>query len=147
MPVLAVLGDTNLVGDGNFALAKTGNGVRAEKVLPNGLRLVKEFHLGSNYLIEADVTLANTSGQPLAVPAQEVVVGTATPMDVDDNNFSMYGGAMWFDGLQLAGWRVDYFTPHMISGFFAARRRRNFAAARAMSSGWRRTTSFSRCWR
>ena len=108
VPVLAVLGDTNLVGDGVFALAKSDDGVRAEKLLPGGLRLVKEFHLGSNYLVNATVTLANTSGQPLALPAQEVVVGTATPMDVDDNNFAAYGGAMWFDGKsshdQLLSW-------------------------------------------
>ena len=30
-PVLAVFGDTDLVGDGNFTLTETGNGVRAEK--------------------------------------------------------------------------------------------------------------------
>ena len=53
MPVLAVLGDTNLTGDGVFALAKMDDGVRAEKLLPDGLRLVKEFHIGSNYLVDA----------------------------------------------------------------------------------------------
>src|ERR1019366_3476407 len=38
VPVLAILGDTNLVGDGNFTLSKTddGDGVRAEKLLPDG---------------------------------------------------------------------------------------------------------------
>ncbi len=39
VPVLAILGDTNLVGDGNFTLTKTDDGVRAEKLLPDGLRL------------------------------------------------------------------------------------------------------------
>ena len=55
MPVLAVLGDTNLTGDGEFALSKSGDGVRAEKLLPDGLRLTKEFHLSSNYLVNASV--------------------------------------------------------------------------------------------
>src|SRR6267143_6855272 len=43
MPELAVLGDDSVQGDGVFALTKTETGVRAEKVLTNGLRLVKEF--------------------------------------------------------------------------------------------------------
>src|SRR5260221_3315216 len=57
VPVLAVLGDPRLVGDGNFTLTTITGGVRAEKLLPDGLRLVKEFHLGSNYLVNASVRL------------------------------------------------------------------------------------------
>src|SRR5208283_5461307 len=98
VPVLAVLGDAGFVGDGVFTLAKTDDGVRAEKSFTNGLRLVKEFHLSSNFLVNASVRLENASGKPLALPAQELVVGTATPMGPDDNNYSMYEGAMWFDG-------------------------------------------------
>jgi YidC/Oxa1 family membrane protein insertase len=96
VPVLAILGDSNLVGDGIFTLAKTDDGVRAEKLLPGGLRLVKEFHPGSNYLINTSVRLENTSDKPLALPAQEWVIGTATPMGPDDNG--QIEGAMWFDG-------------------------------------------------
>jgi len=40
VPVLAVLGDESLIGDGNFALSRSGNEIRAEKNLPYGLRLV-----------------------------------------------------------------------------------------------------------
>ena len=57
---------------------------------------MKEFHVGSNYLVNVTVRLENTSGQSLSLPAQEWVVGTATPMGPDDNG--LYGGAMWFDG-------------------------------------------------
>jgi YidC/Oxa1 family membrane protein insertase len=96
VPSLAVLGDASFVGDGNFTLTKTADGVRAEKVFTNGLRMVKEFHIGTNYLVNASVRLVNTSGQPLALPAQEIVVGTATPMDADDNG--QVEGAMWSDG-------------------------------------------------
>ena len=42
---------------------------------------MKEFHLSSNYLVNASVNLKNTSDKPLALPAQEFVIGTATPMD------------------------------------------------------------------
>jgi YidC/Oxa1 family membrane protein insertase len=98
VPVLAVLGGDSLVGDGNFALTKTATGVRAEKTFPNGLRLVKNFSFSSNFLVNASVRLENNSGQPINLPAQEIVVGTATPMDADDSNFGTYGGAMWCDG-------------------------------------------------
>ncbi len=98
VPVLAILGDDGIVGDGIFTLTKTDDGVRAEKSFTNGLRLVKEFHLSSNYLVNASVRLENTSDKPLALPAQELVVGTATPMGPDDSTYSMYEGAMWFDG-------------------------------------------------
>ena len=33
VPVLAILGDASLVGDGNFTLTQTADGVRAEKSL------------------------------------------------------------------------------------------------------------------
>jgi YidC/Oxa1 family membrane protein insertase len=121
VPVLAVLGDTNLVGDGEFALAKTGDGVHVEKLLPGGLLLTKEFHLSSNYLVNASVSLKNASDQTLALPAQEWVLGTATPMDVDDNYFSIYGGAMWFNGAKNATVRLSSFNPSTTSFIFFPR--------------------------
>ncbi|HEX9046521.1 MAG TPA: YidC/Oxa1 family insertase periplasmic-domain containing protein, partial [Verrucomicrobiae bacterium] len=96
VPALAVIGDATWVGDGNFTLTKSAQGVRAEKAFTNGLRLVKEFRLSSNYLVYASMKLENTSGQTLNLPAQEIVVGTATPMDADDNGQGE--GAMWCDG-------------------------------------------------
>ena len=106
VPVLAILGDASLVGDGNFILTHIANGVHAEKSLVNGLRLSKEFHLSSNYLVNASVRLENVSDQPFTLPAQEWVVGTAAAMGPDDDG--MNDGAMWFDGKsvqdQLVGW-------------------------------------------
>ena len=98
VPVFAVLGGESLIGDGNFVLAKTAAGVRAEKTFSSGLRLVKNFQFSSNFLVNASVRLENGSDKPMILPAQEIVVGTAAPMDVDDSSFSTYGGAMWCDG-------------------------------------------------
>src|ERR1035441_5661108 len=98
VPVLAILGDAGLVGDGNFTLTQTADGVRAEKSLANGLRIVKEFHLSSNYLVNASVRLENVSDQPFTLPAQEWVTGTATPMGPDDTSYTMNEGVMWFNG-------------------------------------------------
>jgi YidC/Oxa1 family membrane protein insertase len=96
VPVLAVLGDESVQGDGIFTLAKTDTGVRAEKTLTNGLRLVKEFRPSTNYLVIATVRLENTSDQPLKLSAQEWTIGTATPMGPDDNGLNV--GLMWYDG-------------------------------------------------
>ena len=114
VPVLAILGDASLVGDGNFILTTNADGVRAEKTLINGLRLSKEFHLSSNYLVNASVRLENTSDQPLTLPAQEWVIGTATPMGPDDTSYSLNEGAMWFDGAATQDRSVGWFSG---SGF------------------------------
>ncbi|MBE0542955.1 MAG: membrane protein insertase YidC [Verrucomicrobia bacterium] len=96
VPVLSVLGDESLQGDGIFTLMRTSGGMRAEKTLTNGLRVVKEFQLSTNYLIQATVRWENTSSQPLALPAHEWVIGTATPMGPDDRGENV--GLMWYNG-------------------------------------------------
>ena len=107
-PVLAILGDASLVGDGNATLTRTADGVRAEKSFANGLRISKEFQLSSNYLVKASVRLENDSDQPLALPAQEWVVGTATPMGPDDNGMNV--GAMWCNGTNAVDRGATWFS-------------------------------------
>jgi len=114
VPVLAILGDASLVGDGNFTLTRTTDGVRAEKSLTNGLRLAKEFHLSSNYLVNASVRMENVSDLPLILPAQEWVVGTATPMGPDDTSYTINDGAMWFNGTGIQDQTLGWFSG---SGF------------------------------
>jgi YidC/Oxa1 family membrane protein insertase len=117
VPVLAILGDASLVGDGNFTLTQTADGVRAEKSLTNGLRLGKEFHLSSNYLVNASVRLENTSDQPFTLPAQEWVIGTATPMGPDDTSYILNEGAMWFDGTHYIDNSTRYFNTNTTAFF------------------------------
>jgi YidC/Oxa1 family membrane protein insertase len=114
VPVLAILGDASLVGDGNFTLTQTADGVRAEKSLANGLRITKEFHPSSNYLVNVSVRLENVSDQPLALPAQEWVIGTATPMGPDDTSYTMNEGVMWFNGTGVQDQTLGWFSG---SGF------------------------------
>lgn len=111
VPVMAILGDPAFVGDGDFTLTPIANGVEAEKSLPNGLVLTKDFRLGSNYLVAVTVTLKNDSGKPLPLAAQNWVIGTATPMGIDDINFFTYGGSMWFDGSSSYPINGGYFNP------------------------------------
>jgi YidC/Oxa1 family membrane protein insertase len=101
-PTLAILDGEAVQGDGVYKLSKTDNGgVRAEKALPNGLTIVKDFQLSSNYLVAALVKLENHSGQTLALPQQEWVVGTATPMGPRDDGSAV--GVVWFNGAKTAG--------------------------------------------
>jgi YidC/Oxa1 family membrane protein insertase len=119
VPVLAILGEPGLIGDGSFTLTGTDDGVRAEKSFANGLRIMKEFHVGSNYLVNATVRLENTSGQSISLPAQEWVVGTATPMGPDDNGLNE--GVMWYNGAKQQNFNLGYFSTNTTSLFFLSR--------------------------
>ena len=96
LPVLGLLGGEAIQGDGVFKLSPIPSGVRAEKVLSNGLYLVKDFRLSSNYLVSATVRLENQTAQPLALPVQEWIAGTATPMDALDSE--QFLGVFHYDG-------------------------------------------------
>jgi len=96
LPVLALLPNETLQGDGVFKLSPTANGVRAEKSLTNGLVLIKEFEPSSNYLVNASTRIENHSGQPILLPPQEWNTGTAAPMD--ETEVSQNLGFMWYDG-------------------------------------------------
>ena len=95
-PTLAVLGGEAVQGDGVFQLARTATGVRAEKTLTNGLTIVKDFQLSTNYLVFATVRLENRTAQPLVLPGQNWVVGMATPMNNQDDGSAE--GLMWSTG-------------------------------------------------
>ena len=108
LPLLAVLGNESLIGDGVFTLTQTATGVRAEKTLTNGLHLIKEFQPSTNYLVHATVRWENTGSSALTLPAQEWVVGTATPMGPDDDGSAV--GLMWYDGNKSHDTTTAYFS-------------------------------------
>lgn len=107
-PVLALFGDASLQDDGQFVLERTADGIRAEKVLTNGLRVVKEFVLGTNHLIHTKVRLENTSAAPLSLSAQEWAVGTATPMGPDDH--AQTEGIAWYNGRKMEEKAATWFV-------------------------------------
>ncbi len=107
IPVLGLLGN-GIQGDNNFVLTQTGNTVRAEKTLTNGLRLVKEFDLGSNCFFKARLWLENTSSRPLIVPAHELVIGTATAVGPMDDPTAM--GALWYNGVKSEKIKAAWFA-------------------------------------
>jgi len=96
LPVMAVLGGEAIQGDGVYRLSKTDQGIRAEKTLTNGLRVLKQFVLESNYLLTATIRLENSGSQPLTVPAHELAIGTATALGAHDDPSRL--GIYWYDG-------------------------------------------------
>jgi YidC/Oxa1 family membrane protein insertase len=107
-PSLAVLDGDAMQGDGIFRVTKTEKGVRAEKTLTNGLSIVKDFEISSNYVLAATVRLENHAAQPLALPSQEWVVGTATPMGPRDNGQAV--GVLWYNGSKTEEVGGSYFS-------------------------------------
>ena len=96
VPAFAFLGPETIQGDGSFNLSRLANGVRADKLLPGGLRLVKEFQLGTNYLLTATIRFENQTNQAVRLPVEELVMGTATPIGLHDNGQMM--AMEWYDG-------------------------------------------------
>jgi YidC/Oxa1 family membrane protein insertase len=96
VPIFSLIeqGDTNTLAP--FNLTRTGDVVRAEVPLANGLYLIKEYRLSTNYLVKATVRYENRSAQPVALGERELVLGTATPLGHRDE--SLYLGLEWFNG-------------------------------------------------
>ena len=109
-PVLAILGDESIQGDGVYSLTNIPNGVRAQKTLPNGLVVTKDFLIGTNYLISATVSVKNTSKQPIAVPAQQWSAGTSTPMGPQDSGIADL--IMWYNGAKANSVGLRYFATN-----------------------------------
>lgn len=96
VPAMSIVvgGDSNTLDF--FTISHTGNVVRAEAPLPSGLHMIKEYRLSSNYLLSATIRYENRSGQPVALPERELVVGTAAPLSQHDESFHL--GLEWYTG-------------------------------------------------
>ena len=70
--------------------------VRAEKLLANQVRLVKEFEMDTNYLLNARFRVENGSAQALALPSLDWSIGAAGPESPQDKGDLV--GFAWHDG-------------------------------------------------
>ncbi|MDB6058851.1 MAG: Membrane protein insertase YidC [Verrucomicrobiales bacterium] len=108
LPVLAISGAESITGDNNYTLVERGDSVIAEKVLPNGLRITKQFQMVSNYLFTAKLRIENTKGTPLLLPETQVTVGTATAMAPTDDPTTV--GVFWYNGKKADEVTDKYFA-------------------------------------
>jgi YidC/Oxa1 family membrane protein insertase len=105
LPALSLPG---IQGNNDFTLTQTGQTVRAEKTLSSGLRLVKEFDLGTNCFFKARVWLENTTSKPLTVPAHELIIGTATAVGPLDDPTAM--GTIWYNGVKSQNIKAAWYA-------------------------------------
>jgi YidC/Oxa1 family membrane protein insertase len=114
-PVLAMQADAAF-GDNVFKLTKTPtNTMIAEKVLPSGLRAVKQFDPASNYTVRAHVWLQNTATQPIALPAQSVSVGAMNPVSAQE--MVQNSGLFWFNGTKAEHLQSSWFDNYAFGCF------------------------------
>jgi len=134
-PILALVGNEAIQGDNFYTLSQTDNTVRAEITLTNGLHVVKEFQIGTNYLLTAKLRLENTSDKSISLPAREMIVGTATAMSPKDNPMSV--GVLWYNGAKAESVGDSWFANRsLLSCVGAGRPPRNDYEAGTNNVGW-----------
>lgn len=116
VPALAFFGGGVLEDARPFALEQSGSVVRAEKALTNGLRIVKEFQVHSNHVVAATVRVENHGSVSVDLPAQEWVIGAATPMGPYDDG--TYVRVEWYDGGRTVSADRGWFANRSFFGCF-----------------------------
>ncbi len=115
-PVLSIVGDDSLQGDGVYKLSRLTNGLKAEKALANGVVIAKEFHFSTNYLVNASVRFENKTAQGVAIPSYEIIAGTSTPMSAEDSGL-YYQNVLWYNGSKTFTADQSYFNTNTSSFF------------------------------
>ncbi|MBM3901529.1 MAG: membrane protein insertase YidC [Verrucomicrobia bacterium] len=95
-PAFVHVGLPGLGGDQEFELIQRDGAVIAQKDLPEGLRVVKEYRLASNYVFQVTIRHENRGSQPVALPSGEMVMGTASTADRQETGDWL--GAYWYNG-------------------------------------------------
>ncbi|MDA7680576.1 membrane protein insertase YidC [Verrucomicrobia bacterium] len=113
-PILGLrLGETPI--SQGYEITKDADTVSMVLSLENGLRIEKEFELGTNYLVRAKTRIVNTTTTPLNVPAQYWAVGTSTPLSPEDNGILM--GLMYYDGSDIERVKESWFANRTLGCF------------------------------
>ncbi len=108
LPLMTLL-EAGAINNGPpYTLTKGDGMLRAERVLSNGLAVVKEFRLGTNHSMNVVVRVENRSSEPVRLPAQELVIGTATLLDPRDTGQLV--GLQWYNGTKAEYLNESWFA-------------------------------------
>lgn len=111
LPALALFGGTALQDNLPFSLSLAGGGVRAEKILTNGLRVVKDFLPSTNHQLLVTMRIENLTNTPVALPQTELTLGTSVPGDLKEQ--PRFLGVQFFNGSKAKligeGWFANRF--------------------------------------
>ncbi|RME92293.1 MAG: hypothetical protein D6766_10335, partial [Verrucomicrobia bacterium] len=112
VPALALFGGEALEDHRPFVLRKTDRGVVAEKLLSNGLALIKEFVPSSNHVLLVTLRLENRTNQPVALPETELTIGTSIPLNLKEQ--PRFQGVQYFDGRKAHLIGASWFANHLL---------------------------------
>jgi len=112
-PILTVLGGRDLIGDGVFEISQvSSNKLIAQKTVPLGVKIIKEFEIRSNYLFKAKISIQNVLTQSVSIPTQEWFLGMAAPLNKRDNGQLM--GLMWYNGSKTESINDAWFANRVL---------------------------------
>ena len=134
VPALALFGGATFDDGTPFTLRQSPGAVIAEKRLTNGLRLAKEFRLGTNYLLHVTLRIDNPGPAAVSVPPQELVIGTATPLGPYDNG--QYVQAEWYDGAAKVAVNQGWFANRSMGGCVPGTPRSEYLSPGASNVVW-----------
>jgi YidC/Oxa1 family membrane protein insertase len=112
VPALALFGGAALQDSLPYTLERTAAGVRAEKALTNGLRIVKEFVPATNHQLILTLRIRNATNTSITLPETELTVGTAAPLEPKEQ--PRYLGVQYFDGKSSHFINAGWFANHMM---------------------------------
>ena len=98
-----------------YTLRQEGDEILAEYLGPDGIRVLKTFQPGTNYVIEAKITIENTSYEPKVIPEHYLVTGTATPTKPTDTG--MYMGMRYNNGEGVEEIKESWFANRTLGCF------------------------------
>ena len=105
-------GVAGLGADQEFQLAMKDGAVVAQKDLPDGLRVVKEYRLASNYVFEVTIRHENRGSKPVALAPAELVIGTASTGDQHETGDWL--GAYWYNGAAAEHVDMNWFANRLM---------------------------------
>ncbi|MFM7819120.1 MAG: hypothetical protein ACKPGI_19415, partial [Verrucomicrobiota bacterium] len=107
-PAFVHVGLPGLGGDQEFELIQRDGAVIAQKDLPEGLRVVKEYRLASNYVFQVTIRHENRGSRPVALPSGEMVMGTASTADRQETGDWL--GDYWYNGTAAEHVNMTWFA-------------------------------------
>jgi YidC/Oxa1 family membrane protein insertase len=130
-------GDTNTLDA--FTLTRTGDVVRAEAPLANGLHIIKEYRLSTNYLLKASIRYENR--EPATCRFARTRAGDRHCNPDGHRNETTYLGLEWYNGSDNVKITEPWFANKTL-GCLPGTPGRNIAREPATFFGLRLTISF-----
>ena len=102
------------VDDSAFSIIANGNSVSMISTNQAGIRIAKEFTIGTNYLLHTKLSLTNTKTEPLMLNQRKLMLGTAMPLQT--GGYPVWG-VQWHNGDDIMEIDEAWFANRMLGCF------------------------------